>query len=281
MPLDDSDRGRWLTTRRDERSRRSSPVAVPIHSAPSPVLAHELDGVAGQRRRVAWTVAKDDGSLRERIDAVQATARAEPQRPRRVLAHAGDIHRAGLLSLGGDAMRGEDLAARVETVEKAIAADPERVRAIPQERIDPDAAEAVLLPRIVSEHPQLMAIVSVKAALGPEPHEALVVLDDLLHARLRQSLGSHPPELKVVSIDERHRQGDPLRVEYCARRTRLAVLTCLRERSGSAQHGGDCSAPQHPGANYRAIGVAVAATGHESGQTSRSEGTRWSARPWG
>src|SRR5262245_16723509 len=97
-------------------------------------------------------MAQDGGPLRERIDAIQPAACAEPQDAGRVLAHAGDVRRTRLLSVGRDTVRCERFTARVEAVEEAVAADPQCVRATSQQRIDVDAAETVLLARIVAEH---------------------------------------------------------------------------------------------------------------------------------
>src|SRR5262249_49872606 len=102
-------------------------------------------------------------------------------------------------------------------------------------------------------------VVALKSVLGPKPHEAFLVLNDLRHARLRQPLGEHPPELKIVSIDEGHLLREPPRVQDVVRRRRSAVLACLGEHGGCAEHAGNGSTSHHD-SNYGAFGVAVVMT---------------------
>ena len=97
----------------------------------------------------------------------------------------------------------------VEPVKELIAPHPERSRTILEQRVDVNTAQAVLASRIMREHSELISIVSVETILSAEPHESLIVLDDLSNLGLGQSLGCRESrESDIVAIDCGNSHGD-------------------------------------------------------------------------
>ena len=136
---------------------------------------------------------------RIRVQSKQATPCCQPK-------HAGpiltDFANIAPNFTGVDPIVSEGFVNTVEPIQKLIAAHPERSRTILEQRVDENTALAVLASRIMCEHSEFIAVVSVETILSPEPDESLIVLYDLSNLGLGQSLsGRQPGESNIVAID--------------------------------------------------------------------------------
>lgn len=73
---------------------------------------------------------------------------------------------------------------RVEFIQEIIASDPERARAVLEQRVNVDSAQATGNTRLVLKYFELVAIVPVQPVLRTEPHEPLIILHNLPYHRL-------------------------------------------------------------------------------------------------
>ena len=93
----------------------------------------------------------------------------------------------------------------IESIETVFAAHPERSRSVLEKRQHEHAAQTVRLTRIILEHPELVSVVAVDALLSGEPHESLIILNNLCYAVLGQTFDSREPqESNVIAFDEVH-----------------------------------------------------------------------------
>lgn len=111
-----------------------------------------------------------------RIQTVQAPDSCQPQYSLTVLTNVLDERNRVLC---------KRLGRRVEFIEKLVASDPERTTAILEEGTNVHAAEAGGSSWIVNEQSEVVAVVTVQPILGAKPHEALIVLYDLVDFVLR------------------------------------------------------------------------------------------------
>jgi hypothetical protein len=101
-----------------------------------------------------------------------------------------------------DSIVSEGFVNTVEPIQKLIATDPQGSRTIFEQGMDVNTAQAVLAGRIMCEHFEFIAVVSVETILSPEPDESLIVLYDLSNLGLGQALrGGEPREPDIVVLN--------------------------------------------------------------------------------
>src|SRR5580658_8342470 len=80
----------------------------------------------------------------------------------------------------------EGLGARIKTIKRPIASDPQHAGAVFEQRINVGSGEAVHPTRFVHEYLEFVAVVTVQAVLRAKPDETAVVLDNLRNSGLRK-----------------------------------------------------------------------------------------------
>src|SRR5579862_4208168 len=72
----------------------------------------------------------------------------------------------------------------IEFVQRFFTSDPERAGTIFEKGVNIHPAQAVGAPSLMLEHFELVPVVPVQSVLGTEPHEALIILYDLVYSGL-------------------------------------------------------------------------------------------------
>src|SRR3984885_15982405 len=93
-----------------------------------------------------------------------------------------------------DPIMNEALGRRIKPIETVFAAHPQGSRAVLEQRQHEHAAQAICLMGLILEHPELVSVVAVNSVLRGEPHEALIILNNLRYAVLGQAFDSGEPQ---------------------------------------------------------------------------------------
>src|ERR1700751_730886 len=73
----------------------------------------------------------------------------------------------------------ESLSGGLKAIETVLAAHPQGARSGLEQGLHEHATQAVRLGRIILEQPEVVSVIAVDSVLSREPHESLVVLNDL------------------------------------------------------------------------------------------------------
>jgi hypothetical protein len=123
------------------------------------------------------------------IQAMEARPRCQPKHPGPVLRNMDD-RTASVGRTAVECVVRKDFGARIHAIQGFIAAYPQDSIAILEKRGDKRARKAIPTRRIVYEHLEIVAVVAIESVLGTEPNEASVILDNLCHTSLRESVCS-------------------------------------------------------------------------------------------
>src|SRR6266436_5639903 len=89
---------------------------------------------------------------------------------------------------------------------------PNRAGAVLKQRIDENPTEAFLAFRIVFEDFEVITVIAVQAVDCSEPNKPLVVLNDIRHPNLRETLGAgYPCKADIFTLDDGKPDGKDIR----------------------------------------------------------------------
>src|SRR4029077_13581123 len=84
----------------------------------------------------------------------------------------------------GDLVMNEGLSRWIKSIETVFAAHPQGSRSVLEQRKHEHAAQAIWLTGIILKHPELVSVVAFTSMLSREPHESLIILNNLRYAVL-------------------------------------------------------------------------------------------------
>src|SRR4029077_6855352 len=116
----------------------------------------------------------------------------------------------------------ESLSSGVKSIEAVLTAHPQRSRSVFDQRLHEHATQAIGLGRIILEQPEVVSVVAVDSVLSTEPHESLVVLNNLCYAVLGQTFDARESqESNVIAVDDGY--SDRIRTDPCLRCTSVRI----------------------------------------------------------
>src|SRR5208282_6750995 len=123
-----------------------------------------------------------------RIQPIQSVARGEPQHAVPVLSDVLHVssQASGIVGIG--AVVEKPSSNGIEAVQFLIDGDPQRAGAVLQQRVNEDSANTVGVAGFGLVGLKAIAVEAVQPVVRAEPQEALIVLQDVVHAALGESL---------------------------------------------------------------------------------------------